>query len=60
MPDPLSLITAPARYGLRLAIFPLQVLRRLTGAAEPSFGGSRQQAAAAHPPRATATKGQKP
>ena len=37
MPDPISLITAPARLGLRLAILPLQALRRLTGAAEPSF-----------------------
>jgi len=37
MPDPLSLITAPARIGLRLAILPMQALRRLTGADSPSF-----------------------
>ena len=37
MPDPISLITAPARIGLRLAILPLQALRRLTGAQQPSF-----------------------
>jgi hypothetical protein len=37
MPDPISLITAPARLGLRLATLPLHALRRLTGTQEPSF-----------------------
>ena len=56
--DPISLITAPARLGLRLAVLPLRVLRGAAGAvlghdaeeevrfaptAEPSTAGERPQ-----------------
>jgi hypothetical protein len=63
--DPISLITAPARLGLRLAFLPLRVLRGAAGAvlggdaeedrfvptAEPTTAGDRAPAAAEAPPR---------
>lgn len=67
MPDPFSLITAPARLGLRLAALPLSALRRLTGGDErgfddddPSGPGTNATATAQAPAAAPARNGAAP
>src|SRR4051812_12943411 len=52
--DPISLITAPARLGLKLAFLPLRVLR---GAAGAVLGGDEDEGRFEPAPRAEATPG---